>query len=69
MIETASCFCVDLESAAAVSTDVVKAALGLTGIDDVAAAAMRTADEIFECCRHTKMLPQHTQLEGTALGN
>jgi hypothetical protein len=46
---------VELESATAVGANMVEAALGLAGVDDVVAAALWTADDLFQSL-HTGIL-------------
>ena len=48
MFKAAGFLCVELEGAAAVGTNMVEAALGLAGVDDVVAAALRAAHDLLE---------------------
>lgn len=48
MLKSAGFLGIEFEGAAAIGADVVVAALGLAGVDNFAAAALRTADDLLE---------------------
>ena len=48
LVKAARLFCVDLKRTAAVGTNMIEAALGLAGIDDVAPAALWAFDDFLE---------------------
>lgn len=55
MVKAAGFLGIQLEGAAAISANVVEAALGLAGVDNVAAAALRAADDVLQSL-HTGIL-------------
>src|SRR5207248_2350825 len=48
LVDPAGFFCVDLEGAAAVGANVIEAALGLAGVNNFTAAALRTANDLLQ---------------------